>query len=64
MPDECLEEDDKKYSGFFSFNLQPSLDCRIVGMEAQEIHLRDFSSSLHSFMTYSQKTWSRVFGLL
>lgn len=64
VSDEHLEDDDKKYLGFFFANLQPSLDCRIVEMKAQKIRLRDFSSSLCSSMSYSRKIWYRVFGLL
>lgn len=51
----------QKYLGVFFTNLQPSLDYRIVDVEAQKICLRDFSSSLHSSMSYSQKAGSRVY---
>lgn len=61
---EHLEEDGKKYLFAFSSNLQPSLDCRRVEMEAQEMHSYDFSSSLHSSVSYPQKALSGVFGLL
>lgn len=38
----------KIFGVFFSSNFQASLDCRIGEMEAQEINLLDFFSSLHS----------------
>lgn len=52
MSDESSEENDKKLGSFFSSNFQAWLDRRIVEMEAQEINLVDFSSSLHSSMSY------------
>lgn len=53
----------KIFRFFFSSNFQASLDCRIVEMEAQEINLLNFFSSLHSSMSYWEKIWSSVFGL-
>lgn len=64
ISEESSEENYKNTWVFFSSNFQASLDCRIGEMGAQEIHLLDFSSSLHSSMSYWEKTWPRVFGLL
>lgn len=51
MSDESSEENDKNIC-VFSSNFQASLDCRIGEMGAREINLLDFSSSLHSSVSY------------